>query len=750
MDKSIINKFYNLDTDQRIEVLYKMGLISSDEKIILENQSQVLSIDNADKMSENVIGVFGLPLSIASNFLVNGKEYIVPMVVEEPSIVAGVSSAAKIIKNSGGFTARLKESFLIGQIQFIGIKDIEKQISILSEHRSEILKRANNLLPNLVKRGGGVEEIEIHKINLGQETSIVLHLLVNTSDAMGANLVNSLCEELSVYLEKLVEAKTGLKILSNYTDRSLVKIDAEIKTNFLNKNGYSGEEVRDGIINACNFALSDPYRAATHNKGIMNGVDAVAIATGNDWRAIEAGAHAYASSNGHYKSLSKWSLNSNGNLVGQLLLPLKLGIVGGSLAANPGARLGLNITKVKSSSELSELIGAVGLAQNLAALRALVTGGIQQGHMKLHARSVAVSAGVPGQFFSEVVREMIDSGEIKSWKAKEILEKKIKQLSKSNQFKKDNKIFRGSASGKYILLGEHGVVYKQYAIACPIESAVDVIISKRSKKSLFVLSGYRNIRVSKGSEFFEYFKSMVKIICNSLNVDEFDAQFEIHSRIPLAMGLGASASFSVALCKAIINTLQLSKSIEEINQIAFECEKVNHITPSGIDNTVATYNSAILFKEGKSIETLSNDISGSLPIVIGLSKSSSKTADMVRTVNNLYKQNKSIYQNIFNQMGDISKKGFHALKKKNYDELGYLMNISQGLLNSIGVSNLDLESMIEISRSSGALGAKITGSGGGGSIIALCPEMELNISENLKNAGYETIVINKSTKFYEK
>jgi len=726
---------------QRIKILSELGFISSAEKEFLIKESQILSPNNADKMSENVIGVFGLPMSIATNFLINNKEYIVPMVVEEPSIVAGVSGAAKIIRKSGGFEAKMNESLLIGQIQVLSLNDINEAVSILEKSKDNLMKKANESLPNLIKRGGGVKEIEIHRITLKKESTVIVHLLVDTKDAMGANLVNSLCENLANHLENLVGGKVGLRILSNLSDRSIVEVKTVIPAKNLEKNGFSGESVRDGVVNATEFANADPYRAATHNKGIMNGIDAVSLATGNDWRAIEAAAHAYASSGGVYKSLSQWKVSSKGNLEGILRMPIKVGIVGGSLTANPAAKLGLNFLKVNSSSELAMVMGSVGLAQNLAALRALVTHGIQQGHMKLHARSVAISVDTPEKYFTEVVKGMIDSGEIKAWKAKELI--KAKEMPEKGNISSSNKtkeeLGKGFASGKVILLGEHAVVYNQPAIACPIIRAVNIHIERATDKIEFVLSGFLNKKIDNQSSSYQSFVSMFSTICKHLEIDNFNARIKIDSRIPYSMGLGASAAFAVAFTRGVIDLFNLSKTPEEVNKIAFECEKITHGMPSGVDNTVAVFGQPIFFKKGKeSSKTLLEKVEP-LPIVIGLSHNSSNTADVVSAVNSRYKKNKILYEDLFSQIGRIANEGLKALKDTNYDKLGELMNISQGLLNAIGVSNSELEKMIDLARSSGAIGAKLTGSGGGGSIIALCPGKETEVKGNLEDSGYKTV-----------
>jgi len=726
---------------QRINILSELGFISSGEKEILTQESQILASKNADKMSENVIGVFGLPMSIATNFLINDKEYIVPMVVEEPSVVAGVSGAAKIIKKSGGFVAKMTESLLIGQIQVLSLSKINEAISILEKNKDNLLKKANEYLPNMVKRGGGVKDIEVHTITLKKESTVVIHLVVDTKDAMGANLVNSLCENLANHLEELIGGKAGVRILSNLSDRSMVEIKTEIPVNNLEKSGFSGEAIRDGVVSVTEFANSDPYRAATHNKGIMNGIDAVSVATGNDWRAIEAAAHAYASSGGVYKSLSQWKISSEGNLKGILRMPIKVGIIGGSLTANPAAKLGLSISKVNSSKELAMVMGSVGLAQNLAALRALVTHGIQQGHMKLHARSVAISVGTPEKYFNEVVQGMIDSGEIKAWKAKELI--KTKEMPEKSKISPSNKtkeeMGKGFAAGKVILLGEHAVVYKQPAIACPVARAVNVYVERINNESEFVLSGFLSKKIDDHSDSYKMFSLMFIKICKLLEIDNFNASIKIESRIPYSMGLGASAAFAVAITRGVIDLFNLSKAPEEINQIAFECEKITHGMPSGVDNTVAVFGQPIFFEKGKDSSKIQLELVDPLPIVIGLSHNSSNTVDVVADVNSRYKKNKVLYEDLFGQIGRITNEGLNALKDKNYDKLGELMNMSQGLLNAIGVSNSELEKMVDLARSSGAIGAKLTGSGGGGSIIALCPGKETEVKRSLGNSGYKTL-----------
>src|SRR5690554_1879568 len=423
-DKSRIPKFYKYEVEERIQLLYEKKIISSEDLIALRNQQYLLSLDDANKMIENVVSVFGLPMGLGLNFLINNKPYVVPMVVEEPSILAAVSSAAKVVREAGGFHVEADNPVLIGQIQLVDVQHPSKVKSTLLQGKQEILNLANGLHPNMVRRGGGAVDVEVrvHQQIHRPGSMVVVHLLVDTRDAMGANLVNSMCEGVAPLIEKMTGNKVYLRILSNLTDRSMVRARCEIPIKNLDFNGTSGQDVCEGIVRASEFAAVDPYRASTHNKGIMNGIDPVAIATGNDWRAIEAAAHSFAAQSGHYSPLTTWFKNDRGALEGTIEIPLKVGIVGGSLNSNKMVGLAHRILGIESATELAQVMGAVGLAQNLSALRSLGTEGIQRGHMTLHARSVASTAGAPAELFDKVLELLLDSGEIKVWKAKEIIE----------------------------------------------------------------------------------------------------------------------------------------------------------------------------------------------------------------------------------------------------------------------------------------------------------------------------------------
>ena len=428
-NSSRIPNFFKLDVKERVRALHQRGLITDSDLRALETSDHTLKLHIADKMIENVIGVLGLPVGLGLNFLVNGKDYVVPLSIEEPSIVAGLSGAARTARLSGGFEARTTDPILIGQVQVVNLDDPERRKQELLDRSEEILNLANSLHPKMLARGGGAKDIEVflHQAPEDGRQMLVLHLLVDTRDAMGANVVNGMCEGVASLIETISGGKVFLRILSNLTDRALVRVRTQIPVQNLEIKGFSGEHVRDGIILANDLARVDPYRATTHNKGIMNGVDAVAIATGNDFRAIEAAAHAYAARDGHYRALTRWYRNDEGDLIGEIEMPMKVGTVGGSLETNPTVRINHRLLGSPNAAELASVMGAVGLAQNYAALRSLTTAGIQQNHMTLHARSVASTAQVPEEHFDTVVDALIESGDIKVWNAQEILKRLQKQ-----------------------------------------------------------------------------------------------------------------------------------------------------------------------------------------------------------------------------------------------------------------------------------------------------------------------------------
>jgi len=418
---SYISGFYKLSIEERVEKLKEFADLT-DEEIALLKKFGALDIEIADRMIENVVGTMPLPLGIATNFIINGEEYLVPMAVEETSVVAAASNAAKMCRSKGGLFAYATEPIMIGQIQLVNVKDpYGAKVAIYGE-KEKILEIANEQDPILVKLGGGAKDIEVRVIESITGPMVITHLLVNTLDAMGANAVNTMAEAVAPYIEKITGGRVYLRIISNLAIHRLVRVRTVVS-----KEAVGGEDVVDGIVEAYSFAAADPFRAATHNKGIMNGVDAVVIATGNDWRAVEAGAHSYASITGRYLPLSTWEKNKDGDLVGTLEMPMPVGIIGGATKVHPMAKLSLKILRIKTARQLAEIIGAVGLAQNLAALRALATEGIQRGHMSLHAKNIAIMAGATGDLIDKVAEIMVKERKIRIDRAKEILEELTKK-----------------------------------------------------------------------------------------------------------------------------------------------------------------------------------------------------------------------------------------------------------------------------------------------------------------------------------
>ncbi|MCK5636150.1 MAG: hydroxymethylglutaryl-CoA reductase, degradative [Thermoplasmatales archaeon] len=410
---SKISGFYKLPIKDRIEIVKKFSDLSEEEINIL---STSLDLKIADRMIENVLGTFDLPIGLALNFLINGKDYIIPMVTEESSVVAAASNAAKIARIKGGFITDCSDPLMIGQIQILHMDDIAGAAQKLMSKKKEILALANEQDKILVKFGGGAKDIEVRILDSEIGKMIVVHLVVDVRDAMGANAVNTMCEALTPMMEEITGGKVRLRIISNLADKRIAKAKA-----VFDKEKMGGEHIVDAFLESYNLAAVDPYRAATHNKGIMNGIDALIIATGNDFRAIEAGAHAYAARNGQYTSLSRYYKDKNGNLVGELELPMAVGIIGGAGNIHPKAKVCKKILGIKTAKELAEVVVSLGLAQNFAAVFALSTVGIQKGHMTLHAKNIAVMAGAIGEEIGKVANQMISEGKIKQDRAEEIL-----------------------------------------------------------------------------------------------------------------------------------------------------------------------------------------------------------------------------------------------------------------------------------------------------------------------------------------
>lgn len=413
---SLVSGFYKLSPKERLQFVREFAGLSDEEATLLQNTGS-LPLDLADRMIENVVGAIPIPLGIAVNFLINKRDYLIPMAIEEPSVVAAASYAAKMVRDGGGFYTSSTPPIMIGQIQAVDVKDPYAAKMRVLQAKEEILKKANDQDPVLVSVGGGAKDLDAKIIYTTQGPMLITELHVDCRDAMGANAVNTMAEAVAPMIERITGGRVYLRIISNLATKRLARAWCVVP-----KEAVGGEEVVDGIVNAYAFAAADPYRAATHNKGILNGIIAVIIATCNDHRAIEAGAHAYAVKNGHYTTLSTWEKNENGDLVGSIELPMAVGLIGGAVRTHPIARIAIKILDVKTANEFAEVLAAVGLAQNLGALRALAHEGIQRGHMSLHARNIAVAAGATDELIDLVAEKMVEETKIRMDRAKELIE----------------------------------------------------------------------------------------------------------------------------------------------------------------------------------------------------------------------------------------------------------------------------------------------------------------------------------------
>ncbi|HEY5667024.1 MAG TPA: hydroxymethylglutaryl-CoA reductase, degradative [Gammaproteobacteria bacterium] len=746
-DRLRIPEFYKLTVDERVRAVHERGRLNNSDFRALASGRHTLDLSAADRMIENVVGVMGMPLGLGMNLLVNRRQYIVPMVVEEPSVVAALSSACKLIRQSGGFKAKSTDPILIGQIQIVNLGDIDKARRAILDHKREIISLANSFHPNMVARGGGARDLELHVHPLPSRgrQMLVVHLLVDTRDAMGANLVNGMCEGVAPLIESLTGGSVFLRILSNLTDRSIVRASCKIPVEALAGRGYSGEEARDGIVVASDFAEVDPYRAATHNKGIMNGIDPVAIATGNDWRAIEAGAHAYAARGGRYSSLTRWSVDEAGNLCGEIEIPIKVGIVGAPLESNPTVALNLRLLGVESATELAEIMASVGLAQNFAAIRALATEGIQRGHMTLHARSVVTAAGAGEDIFDEVLDRLIQSGAIKIWKAQEI----IRELSDEQDVPKKAKVREtkeramGVGYGKVVMLGEHAVVYGRHAIAAPVPMVIKALVEDCDQGIHLMIPRWGiEYELAANPQDRRSFERPAGVMLDELGLGGRAMRIEVFPEVPRSMGLGGSAAMAVAIVRALDKHFKIGLSDEEVNRLAFESEKVAHGNPSGLDNTLACYAKPLVYRAGDPPLVEPLNIREPIPTVIGMSGYEGLTAKTVGRVREAWKQDQQLYERIFDQIDSLVLRGVQAIQDGDVKLLGELMNINHGMLNALQVSTPELEQLVDIARENGALGAKLTGGGGGGSIIAVCEDNQQEIVAAIRAAGYQAVAVN--------
>ena len=419
MKSSRVSGFYKKSVDERLDIVKDFAELDDADVGLIRKMNNAVDIETLDSLVENVIGCMSVPLGVAPNFLINGKDYMVPLAIDESSVIAGASNGAKVIRDSGGIISICTEPLMYGMIQLLNIADPHAAAVRLLKEKDDLIEKGNRVDPVLVSFGGGIKDIEVEVLDSEIGKMIVLKLIIDVRDAMGANAINTIAESLAPLAAEITGGQTCLRILSNLADRKLVRATATIKKELI------GEQAVQGFINAYQLAAATPYRAATHNKGITNGISALAIATGNDFRAVEAGVHSYAARSGQYKPLSVWERDKNGDLAGSIEFPTPVGTVGGMSKLHPVARIALKILGVKSAKELSEVFGAVGLVQNFAVLRALVTEGLQRGHMSLHAKNIAMMAGATGDRIDKIVKKMVEDKTVRM----DVAQKLLKEMS---------------------------------------------------------------------------------------------------------------------------------------------------------------------------------------------------------------------------------------------------------------------------------------------------------------------------------
>lgn len=759
VQQDLAAKFYALEWPARLTALMRAGWLTQEDGAELAAGRALLQVQGADRMVENVVGVMGLPLAVALNMVVDGKRYVTPMAVEEPSIVAALSAAAKVIARCGGFTTTVDESLIVGQIQVTDVADAQAAASRVVAAKEALMAAARQAQPNMVARGGGIRDVTAEPRGTGDRAMVVVQLWVDTRDAMGANAVNTLCEALAPEVARIAEGEPGLRILSNLCSRALVTARCVLTPDALAHKSLAGTFVRNQVVAASHMAEVDVFRAATHNKGIMNGIDAVAVATGNDWRAIEAGAHAWAGRGEGYHPLSRWHTDAQGRLVGTLCLPLKVGIVGGNFLANPGVALALRLVNVPSATALARLMAAVGLAQNFAALKALGTVGIQSGHMALHARSVVASTGVSAEHFEAAVHKLLQSKNIKLDHARAIVAELERDVAAGHLPKAtpgqlasaqaDEAL--GEGFGKLIVLGEHAVVYNSHALAVPLMLATQVVIGPRAAPNIRLRIPAWNIDAlmpqampegQADAEPHGRLYASIRLLVGKLNLAGRPFEMTVHAHVPRAMGLGSSAAFAVATVRALSRYFKLDLPESAVIELAFLSEQLAHGTPSGVDNALATMGSPLLFRRGPEGPThRAQAVGAPLHWVVGLTHEESLTATTVRAVRGAHQEAPSVYQRVFDHIDALTLEASDAMARGDVTHLGRLMNINHGLLHGLGVTTLQLETLVAEARAEGALGAKVTGGGGGGSMLALCADraMQERLVKAFARLGYTAL-----------
>ncbi len=736
---SRISGFYRLPVERRLAYIARTYNLTEQEVQRIRD-GNTLRIEHAINMVENAIGVLGLPLGLGLNFLVDDVDYIVPMAIEEASIIAAASKSALLIRQGGGFKTEVDDPVMIGQIQVLELENIQDAISRIQRNKDEIINQANLASPRMVDRGGGAFDLETRIIDRTDDNDemLIVHLLFDVREAMGANAINTACEAAGPVIEKLTGGRVNLRILSNLADHRIARAEFDLDFKFLATDELTGEEVAKRLIEADQLAFTDPYRAATSNKGIFNGIGAAALALGQDWRAIEAGGHAYAARSGKYKSLTRFTIEEN-KLHGSIDLPLQVGWVGGAVNSHPGFRLLRKISGIRNSKELSGVLASVGLGQNFAACLALSTVGIQKGHMALHARSVAISIGVPTEDVETVAHEMIDRGSVKVSEAEQIYRDILKKREiQEEESDKDELLVVEEAPGKVVLFGEHATVYNLPGITTAIDIGIKVRVHRDPDGPRFFNPHFKQpFDAPKSDQDIRLFSRAADRALSMYHLEREPIAIQIESQLVPGMGLGSSAAFSAALCSALRKYKGIdsprnwsSSFFEDVQKL----ESIFHGHPSGIDAATVISDSVVWFRKGPPREILPIRLNEPIAGIICLVEPGARTIDLVRQVRQSRDLNRKRVDKILEEIGKLTVDAGIALGAGNYSEVGSMMFRNHQLLAKLGVSTPGLDKAVEDLLDRGVLGAKLTGSGGGGAVIALVKwEQQQQLIDDLRD-----------------
>jgi len=731
---SRIPGFYRLPVEQRLAFLARSFNLS-DEQVAMLRNGNALRVEHAVNMVENAIGVLGVPLGLGLNFLVDGREHLVPMAVEEASIIAAASKAAMIIRRGGGFFTSVDDPVMIGQIQVLDLEDPQKAAQAICERKQDVIDAANQSAVRMCRRGGGVFDLETRVIDGNDKIGpmLIVHLLYNVCEAMGANAVNYACEAAGPLIGEITGGRVCLRILSNLADRRLARAEFSLPVEHLKDDNLSGEQVAMKMVEAGRFAEYDPYRATTNNKGVFNGICAAALALGQDWRAIEAGGHAYAARTGNYTSLTSYEYE-DGCLRGKIELPLQVGWVGGAVNSHPGVKILRTISSVRSSRQLAGLLASVGLGQNFTATLALSTDGIQKGHMALHARSVAISVGVPTDQVEFVTQEMIKRGEVKVAVAEELYRKIDPRPALKSV--RDELPVTAFAHGKVVLFGEHSVVYNYPGITCTIDKGLDVRISRDPDGPRFLHPRFKQVfPIPKADQDIRLFSRAADHALEIYGLQNAPIAIKIESDLIPGMGLGSSAAFSVGICSALRRYKHLDQERKwdsGIFEDAQKLESVFHGNPSGMDAATVLSEGVLWFRKGPPREILPIRVPTSATGILCIVEPGARTLELVQRVQRNRERDPKMINGILEEIGNITVDAGIALGTGDMKETGRLMFKNHEFLARLGVSTPALDDAVELLLDRGVLGAKLTGGGGGGAVVALVePDTQYDLVQEL-------------------